>query len=170
MSATPDMSGVPQTSQPVSTDRAQSRIVATAAAYFAIVFLVGLVLGPVRVLWLEPVLGRTIAVLCETPFLLGAIWFAARLTPRWTKLRGGRWALLAVGVLALAFQQIADLAVGFGLRGMTLNEQIAFFATPPGYVYAFNLLVFTIAPLLALRINPNRVEDDQDDPSSGQQT
>jgi hypothetical protein len=129
----------------------RSRIVSTAAIYFAIVFVVGLVLGPIRVLWLEPVLGRTIAVLCETPFLLAAIWFAARSTPRWTKLQGGWVSLLAVGLLALAFQQIADLAVGFGLRGMTLNEQLGFFATPAGYIYAFNLLVFAFAPVFARR-------------------
>ncbi|MGE0741009.1 MAG: hypothetical protein AB7O98_06670 [Hyphomonadaceae bacterium] len=132
-----------------SAERPRSRVVAAASVYFALVFLVGLALGPIRVLWLEPILGRTIAVLCETPFLLAAIWFAARAAPRWTKLRGGWPSLLAVGLLALAFQQLADLAVGFGLRGMTLNDQLAFFATPPGYIYAFNLIVFACAPLLA---------------------
>lgn len=128
---------------------ARSRIISTGALYFALVFLVGLVLGPVRVLWLEPLLGATIAVLCETPFLLAAIWLAARWTPRWTKLVGGWISYLAVGVLALLFQQVADLAVAFGLRGMTLQDQISFFATRAGYIYAFNLIVFAVAPVLA---------------------
>jgi len=119
-----------------------------AAIYFAIVFGVGLVLGPIRVLWLEPMLGRTIAVLCETPFLVGAMIVAARLAPRWIKVAGGWLSYLALGLIALALQQIADLAVGFGLRGMTLGDQLAYFSTPPGYIYIATLIVFALAPLL----------------------
>jgi hypothetical protein len=145
--------------------RRRARIVSTAALYFALVFLVGLVLGPIRVLWLEPVLGRTIAVLCETPFLLAAIWFAARYAPRWTHMQGGWPGYVGVGLLALVFQQIADLAVGFGLRGMTLNDQLSFFATPAGYVYAFNLVVFTLAPALA-RLPTGTIAPNQDLPPS----
>lgn len=129
----------------------RSRILATSAIYFLLVFAVGLVLGPIRVLWLEPVLGRTIAVLCETPFLIAAMVFAARWTPRWTKLTGGWPSYAAVGFIALVLQQLADLAVGFGLRGMTLNDQLAFFATPPGYIYAADLVLFAVAPILMRR-------------------
>ncbi|MBX9746151.1 MAG: hypothetical protein K2X34_04570 [Hyphomonadaceae bacterium] len=135
----------------VAVERPRSRVVMAAFIYFALVFVVGLALGPIRVLWLEPVLGRTLSVLCETPFLLAAIWFGARAAPRWTKMRGGWVSYLGVGLLALGLQQIADLSVGFGLRGMTLSEQLALFSTPPGYIYAFNLLVFACAPLLARR-------------------
>lgn len=127
----------------------RSRIVGTAALYFICVFIVGLVLGPIRVVWVEPALGRTLAVLCEAPFLLGAIGLAARCTPRWTNMQSGGLAYLAVGVLALLFQQVADLAVGFGLRGMTLSEQLALFATPPGYIYAVTLIAFALAPWVA---------------------
>lgn len=126
----------------------RSRVLAAAAIYFALVFGVGLVLGPIRVLWLEPVLGRTIAVLCETPLLIGAMIVAARLAPRWSKMTGGWLSYLAFGFIALALQQIADLAVGFGLRGMTLEDQLAYFSTPPGYIYIATLIVFALAPLL----------------------
>lgn len=133
-----------------------SRIVLTAVLYFLLVFIVGLALGPVRVIWLEPLLGRTMAVLCETPCLLAAMALAARRAPLWTRM-GGAWpSYLAIGVLALIFQQIADLAVGFGLRGMTLTEQISLFATPPGFIYAFNLLAFAFAPLVARLIGARR--------------
>lgn len=127
------------------------RVVAAAAIYFGIVFAVGLTLGPIRVLWLEPVLGPTLAVLCETPFLLGAMAFAAHRASRWTRLRAGAPNHLAFGLLALLFQQVADLGVGFGLRGMTLGEQLALFTTPPGWIYAFNLIAFALAPLVLLR-------------------
>lgn len=147
-----------------SDSRPRSRVLAAAALYFILVFLVGLALGPIRVIYLEPVLGRTFAVLSETPLLLGAIWFAARQAPRWMGMRGGWVSYLSVGLIALLFQQIADLAVGFGLRGMTLNEQLDLFSTPPGYIYAFSLLVFAAAPLFARggARNVNQFASDQD--------
>ena len=66
-----------------------SFFIVRAAIYFAIVFAVGLVLGPVRVLWLEPWSGKTIAVLLETPFLIAAMWFGAGVAQRLAKLEGG---------------------------------------------------------------------------------
>lgn len=121
---------------------------AAAALYFAVVFAVGLTLGPLRVLWLEPLVGPTFAVLCESPLLLLTMVVAGRLVPRAMGVGDNRFALLAVGVLALMFQQIADLSVGFGLRGMTLNEQLAVFQTPAGWIYVVDLYAFALAPLL----------------------
>lgn len=119
-----------------------------AAFYFIVVFGVGLILGPARVLWLEPWMGPTLAVLCEAPLLIAAMWFAAGAAPRWAGLDGGWSAHLGVGLIALLLQQIADLAVGFGLRGMTLAEQQAYFTTPPGYIYIFTLVVFALLPMV----------------------
>jgi hypothetical protein len=133
--------------EPGPTARA-SRLLRAAAFYFVIVFAVGLLLGPPRVLWLEPWLGKTLAVALETPFLIAAMWFGARAAPRWAGVRGGWATHLGIGLTALVFQQIADLAVGFGLRGMTLTDQLAYFSTPPGYIYAFSLVLFTTMPLL----------------------
>jgi hypothetical protein len=146
------MSVVAETEPPPHASAASTRRVGLAAGvYFAMVFAVGLALGPVRVLWVEPVLGQTIAVLCEAPLLILAMNVAAKLAPRWVGMSGGWAAYLAMGVLALALQQTADLAVGFGLRGMTLSEQLAYFATPPGYIYAVSLVAFALMPLLVRR-------------------
>lgn len=123
-------------------------VLSAAAIYFCIVFAVGLVLGPVRVLWLEPWLGRTLAVLCEAPFLILAMWFGARWAPAWARLEFGWWSRLMMGVVALVMQQLADLAVGFGLRGMTLSDQLAYFVTPPGFIYAAILFLFAVMPLI----------------------
>lgn len=124
-------------------------LVGAAAIYFAIVFGAGLVMGPLRVLWVEPWLGATLAVALEAPLLIVAMGLAARVAPPMARLQGGWGVHLGYGVLALAFQQIADLAVGFGLRGMTLNDQWAYLGTPPGYIYAATLVVFAFMPLLA---------------------
>jgi hypothetical protein len=138
-----------QQPQPATMRATVNSVLRAAAIYFAIVFAVALVLGPIRVLWLEPWLGETIAVLCEAPFLLAAMGIAARLAPRLAAMQGGWPSYLAVGLIALAMQQVADLAVGFGLRGMALSEQLAYFATPPGYIYAAILIAFALMPLIA---------------------
>lgn len=125
-----------------------SRTLLAAIYYFAIVFAVGFVLGPPRVLWLQPFLGDTLSVLCEAPLLIGAMSLGARWSVRWAAAPRQISSMALVGVVALTFQQIADLAVGFGLRGMTLAQQIDYFATPPGMIYAFCLVVFALMPAL----------------------
>ena len=131
------------------------RALSAAAIYFIIVFAVGLVLGPARVLWLEPWLGRTLAVLCEAPFLVLAMWFGARWATAWAKLEPGWWLRLMMGVVALSMQQVADLAVGFGLRGMTLSDQFAYFSTP-GLIYVATLILFAAMPLIRALQAPRR--------------
>ena len=143
------MSGEPSPIAERRPPSAMSRILATSAIYFGLVFAAGMVMGPARVLWLEPWLGPTLAVACELPLLIVAMSFAARWAPRWAGLEAGWMAYLGVGVLALIFQQLADLSVGFGLRGMSINDQFRYFSTPAGWLYAGSLVVFALTPLIA---------------------
>jgi hypothetical protein len=131
------------------------RIAIAALLYFAIVFGVGLVLGPIRVLWLEPRLGSTLAVLCETPFLLAAMLGAALWVPRRMRLGSDLAPLALMGIGALALQQAADFALGIGLRGLTPAEQLANFATPAGAVHLLLLVIFAGLPA-ALNIRRRR--------------
>ena len=131
--------------------RSPNRVPHAAAIYFALVFAAGLLLGPARVIWIEPWLGNAIAVLLEAPFLIAAMWFASRAAPKWAGASGGWPSFLAIGVAALLMQQIADLAVGFGLRGMTFSDQLAHFATSAGVIYAATLIIFALMPLIRMR-------------------
>ena len=124
------------------------QILTSACLYFAIVFGVGFLLGPIRVVWLEPWLGTTFAVAIEAPFLLAAMIFAARRVPKWIGLNATLGSLAAIGVGALALQQIADFAVALGLRHMTMAEQFAYLATPAGLIYAAALVAFAAMPVL----------------------
>jgi hypothetical protein len=124
------------------------RIIAAAAFYFLIVFGVGFVLGPVRIFWLEPRLGETVAVLCEAPFLGCAIVLAARWLPRKLRLRPNITSLAGMGVGALLLQQLADFAVGAGLRGITPAQQLAHLSTPAGLIYVALLVAFVAMPVV----------------------
>ena len=143
---------------PGAVRRAQPLLTA-AALYFCMVFLVGALLGPLRVLWLEPWAGPTIAVLIEAPLLILAMNFSAKWAPAWARFDGGWLSFLVMGILALVLQQVADLAVGFGLRGMTFDSQLRYFATPPGWIYAFCLIVFALMPVIAYARRKPRARD-----------
>ena len=117
--------------------------------YFLIVFAVGFLLGPVRVFWLEPILGETRAVLCEAPFLLIAIVLLARWLPSALSLRMDFVSLAGMGLGAVVFLQFADFGLGSLLRGMTLRDQLARFARPAGLIYIAIVVVFAAMPVLA---------------------
>ena len=128
------------------------RILISATLYFAIVFGIGLLLGPIRVVWLEPWLGKVTAVLCELPFLLGAMILSARSIPKRIGLNKNLGSLAAMGIGALVLQQIADFAVGIGLRGLVPSEQLAFLVTPAGLIYVASLVAFAAMPALVNRL------------------
>jgi len=124
------------------------RIAKAALLYFAAVYSAGFMLGTIRVILLEPRLGRTAAVICEAPFILTVMVFAARWTSSAVPLEAGRRGLLLMGLVALLLQQLADFALGTALRGITPAGQIAYFATRAGMVYATLLVAFLLMPAL----------------------
>ena len=122
------------------------KIVGAAVLYFLIVFGTGFVVGPVRVLFVEPRLAPVVAVLLEAPILLLAMVIGARTVMRWLKVTSLR-ALLGVGVVALVLQQCADVAVGVLLRGLSVGDHVRQFTAAPGLIYAALLIAFTLMPL-----------------------
>jgi hypothetical protein len=126
-------------------------VLKAALSYFAIVFAVGFLCGPIRVLMLEPMFGATAAVLFEAPILLMAMLYAARFVPRRLRLEPRAVAHLGMGFAALMLLLIADFGVGVLLRQMTPGVIVAQFATPAGRVYGALLLVFALMPWLVNR-------------------
>ena len=126
-------------------------IAAAALAYFAIVFTVGFLCGPIRVLMLEPMFGATAAVMFEAPILLMAMLYAARFVPRRLRLPATAMAHLGMGVGALVLVLLADLGVGLCVRGLSVAAMVANFGTPAGRIYAALLLLFALMPWLVNR-------------------
>jgi hypothetical protein len=119
-----------------------------AANYFALVFGVGFALGTIRVLWLVPLVGVRAAELIEAPLMLAATVLAARWVVRRYCAGCGSLALLGVGLLAVGLVLVADLAVGVGLRGMTLREVFTQRDAVSGKVYYALLGIFALMPWL----------------------
>lgn len=129
------------------------RTLVAGAAYFAMVFAIAFALGAVRTFWLEPAIGETWAVACETPFLIAAMFFAARTLPRFLKFSRTPASLLGIGLFGLLLQQMAE----FGLvmaASESVSEHIAYLGTPAGSIYLSALVAFVLMPLLVLRLKP----------------
>jgi hypothetical protein len=100
------------------------RVALAILLYFGVVFGAGFLLGPIRVVWLEPRLGLIVATACEAPFLLMAMLLAARWVPCVLNIRQEPKTLILVGIGALVLLQIADFTVGFWLRGITRQNRL----------------------------------------------
>ena len=126
-------------------------ILIASLAYFAIVFTVGFLCGPIRILMLEPMFGATAAVLFEAPILLMAMLYAARFVPRRLRLAPTSAAHLGMGAGALALVLVADVGVGLLVRQLSFAEIFADFGKPAGRIYAALLLLFALLPWLVNR-------------------
>lgn len=121
-------------------------MIKTAAVYFLVVFGVGFLLGPFRILVLEPRVGTRAAELLEAPVMLLGILLAGR----WV---GRRWchlltpaARLGVGLITAGLILTADLAVGVGLRRMSVADVITGHDPVAGPVYYGLVALTTVAP------------------------
>jgi hypothetical protein len=124
------------------------RAAMAALLYFACVFAAGFLLGPFRVLWIEPRLGPFLATLAEAPFLIAAMVLAARHVAGRTAPPLAAGERLAVGVLAAALVLVSDATVGRWMRGLSLNDQIAGLASPAGLAYLAMIGLFAAMPRL----------------------
>ena len=116
--------------------------------YFATVFGVGFVLGTIRVLLVVPYLGVRWAELLETPLMLLASFYFARLVGR----RFGPCAAahrLAIGAIALAFLLTAEIALTVFVQGQILAQYLASRDPVSGVAYLLSLIAFALMPLLA---------------------
>ncbi len=125
------------------------RVLLAGIVYAAICLLAGMVLGPVRVLFLEPNIGPAAATLCEAPLLLVVMYFASGLVIRWLNFHGQSSALFGIGLIAFCLLAGADAFVGRVIRGASIQEQINNFSTVPGVIYGVLLLMVWIMPLIA---------------------
>jgi hypothetical protein len=126
-------------------DRARRHILSRGLVYFALVFGTGFVLGPVRVLWLVPLVGERAAELIEAPFMLAAIFLSARfVVRRQPALRPSGH--LASGLFALLLVVTLELTVVLWLRGQTLGEYLAQRDLVGGSVYVGLLALFGLMP------------------------
>ena len=127
------------------------QVLKAGAIYFILVFSAGFVLGPVRILWLDPHIGARTAELLEMPIMLVVIIFAARWTVRRSAGSFSSARLLLMGLLALGMMLTAEFTVVLWLRGLSIPAYLAGRDPVSGTVYDIMLGVLAVMPLLMAR-------------------
>lgn len=121
---------------------------AAGALYFAAMFGLGFLLGPVRIVLLEPRLGPTGAVLVEAVPMILAMRAVAPWAARLHALPATPAARLGMGAIGLALLLLADTLLGWLLFGRGFEALLARPATWDGRVYLALLLLFLLMPWL----------------------
>ncbi len=134
-------------------------ILRSTALYFALVFGAGFLLGPIRVLWLEPQVGVRPAELIEAPIMLLAIVLAGRWLSHRPCATFGPAALLAVGLLTSALILGADLVVGIQLRGLSAAAVFSRRDPVSGSVYDALVALTALMPWLWRQLRWDRAPD-----------
>jgi hypothetical protein len=125
------------------------RASAAGAIYFLVLFGLGFLLGPVRILVLEPRLGPVGAILLEAIPMLAAMVLVAPWAARLLEVPPLPVPRLAMGVAGLILLVLAETALDALLRGRVLwAERIA---TTDGRIGLLLLLAFALMPLLRRR-------------------
>ena len=121
--------------------------------YFALIFGLGFVLGTIRVLWLAPITGETLAVLAEQPVMLIASWFAARWLIRRHRLTLVR-ARGAMGLVAFTFLMLAEVALASVLLGQAPADWLKSIFAMPGIIGLSGQILFALMPLMVAVVVP----------------
>lgn len=124
------------------------RALIAGALYFVLVYAAGWVLGPIRVLWIAPRLGPTLAALMEAPFMLAATIATARFVVRRNAVPPALGQRMAMGLWALGLLTIAESSAALAMRHLGLVDYLAEFATAPGLIGLLLFLLFAAMPAL----------------------
>ena len=128
-----------------------TRIVKAALVYFCIVFGVGSLLGPIRVLVAVPRLGERMAELLEAPLMLLVIILGANWIVRRFHLPVGLIYRLGTGVIAFMLGLVFEFGLVLALRGLSLREYFESRDPIAASVYYLTLVLFALMPLLVRR-------------------
>ena len=120
------------------------------AFYFGLTFAVGCVLGPIRVLVLEPAIGTLGGAMAEAPFMIAAMAAIARWTQRQCGIATSSEAM-GMGLVGLAFLLVVEMLSTILLRGVPLHIYLRFLLTPAGFISLLLFALFAVMPSLIYR-------------------
>jgi len=132
------------------------RSMAGGGAYFGAVFLIGFVLGVVRLLVLVPLAGETLAVVVELPIILGFAWFACRWLIRAMGVPGSFPDRLVMGAVAFALLMLGEVAISVFLGGRDLAGHFALYRQAPHLLGLAGQIAFALFPALHLHLHLHR--------------
>ena len=128
------------------------RAAAAGAVYFLVLFLLGFVLGAIRVLVIAPRFGDLPAVLLELPLMLVASWLVCRYLILRLGLAADLKSRLMMGLTGFSLLMLAESALGLFGFGRSLEMQLVDLAEPAGLIGLAGQIGFGAIPLLQARM------------------
>ena len=119
------------------------------AVYAVIVFLIGFILGTIRILLLAPGLGDTTAVIVEAPIILTASWFVCRWCVDRRDVRQSVPTRSLMGFVAFLVLMSAEIGLGTVL-GRSLVDQLAAYKSAPGPIGLAAQVIFATFPVIQI--------------------
>ena len=119
------------------------------AAYFAIIFSLGFLLGTLRVLFIIPRIGELAATMLELPVILTASWFVSGWLIKRLRVAPDTASRLWMGAAAFGLTMIAEPLLGLSF-GQSLADQWTALSRPAGLVGLAGQALFGLVPWLRL--------------------
>ena len=121
------------------------------ALYAIIVFVIGFIVGTIRVLLVVPRLGETTAVIVEAPIMLAASWFVCRWCVGRLDVRRTVPACSLMGLIAFQVLMSAEIALGAVVFSRSLVDQLAGYRSPTGAIGLGGQVIFAMFPVIQVR-------------------
>jgi hypothetical protein len=138
-----------QAHAPTGAGRASDLLLAAKAGalYAIVIFLIGFIVGTIRVVLLVSRLGETTAVIVEAPLMPAASWFVCRWCVDWLDVRQTVRARSLMGLVAFLVLMLAEFGLGTVL-GRSLTEQLAAYGSLAGAIGLAAQMIFATFPAL----------------------
>jgi len=117
------------------------------ALYAIIVFLIGFIVGTIRVLLVAPRLGETTAVIVEVPMMLAASWFVCRWCVVRLDIRRTVPARSLMGLVAFLLLMSAEVGLG-AVFGRSFVDQLATYGSLSGAIGLAAQVIFAMFPVI----------------------
>jgi hypothetical protein len=117
------------------------------AFYAVIVFLIGFILGSIRVLLVVPRLGEMIAVIIEAPLILAASWFVCRWCVKRLNVTRTVPTRSLMGLVAFLVLMSAEVGLG-AVLGRSLVDQLAAYGSAAGAIGLAAQVIFATFPVI----------------------
>lgn len=116
--------------------------------YFSAVFVVGFMLGTIRVLVLVPRLGEIASVSLEAPVTLAVSWFASRWITEKFDLTSEVSPRLLMGAVAFALLMLAEVGVSVFAFGKPIEDYFVAYWSPQGVIGLVAQIAFAFFPVM----------------------
>ena len=116
--------------------------------YFATVFVIGFLLGILRVLVLTPIFGEITATILEMPIILGASWIVCRRLVQGLQVPKTTITRWTMGGIAFGLLMIAELVLATIVFDKTVIEYLESFRLPQRLIGLVGQIAFGLFPLV----------------------